>query len=587
MKRSLILLVIAMLIAGGWLLKAQMRTNLALNAKWAAVYEKFDNARSGVIDTIKKIDRSVRSSARKLSAMAPKVGSKEDTSQAVKITLKHGGVIEATLVNKTKDGYLVDWKGENVEIKTKQVKTLEYKTRKEVEWLYKNDVVVRRTNGIVLDGEITDANSGGVTLLFDEGGGRLEMTVKREEIDCLEFAPVSNKDSREQEAHLKAQFPKMKVYREGNITIFTDSYDTWVKMYRRELRAQYTDIYLKFFKVFKGRKSTGQNFVVVFDDFMDYCEYALTDGVPGWLAVGYFEPVNRVLYIFNAFGSNMEKMVFEVIVGKAGKSIDQIVNVVKKHVDERYHIFIDGQVKELTDRYWDVFSLYKSELTDLTFSVLRHEFTHEMFNNWGLQNIIVSKPNIDKKRLVDKKKEILETKDWKKKEGLLMSLMKMRKPEDDIEIESAQSWLNEGLATYCETTPIGAIDKERIFAFQEMAKKGAVNPIEFLTSFKVGSFRGLTYTAKLDAYAESWAFTAFLMDRYPDGFMDYQIKMAQVSKGEKDELALLLGSLNKDLPALEKEFSDYMNTCEKADDPDVERYMRYYNIWSDLMQSGR
>ena len=53
--------------------------------------------------------------------------------------------------------------------------------------------------------------------------------------------------------------------------------------------------------------------------------------------------------------------------------------------------------------------MYKYELTERTFGTLRHEFAHEVFHNWGLQSVIVSRPNIDKKRLAQKKKEFLDS----------------------------------------------------------------------------------------------------------------------------------------------------------------------------------
>jgi hypothetical protein len=450
----------------------------------------------------------------------------------------------------------------------------------------------------VVDAEIGDADADGVTLNFREGGGLAEMHIPRKDIDCLVFAPVFNRESREIESRLRDQFPKMKTYTEGNVTIFTDSYITSVRAYRKTLRTVYADIYLKFFRLFKGRKPLGQNFVVIFDDFEDYVVYAATDGIPGWLAVGYFSPLNKVLYTFNAFGERMQKLVFDVIVGKTGKFEDAVVDPFKKKVDTRYHIFIDALAKKYTDKYWEVYNLYRGELTTLTHSVIRHEFTHELFHNWGLQNIILSKPNVDKKKLLEKKKEIMETKDWKKKEELLRQLLKLRAKEaSDVDMAeivdegTAQSWLNEGMATYCGTDPLGGIDEERLFAYQEAARKGELNPIEFLTSFKMGSFPGLCLKSMLVSYAQSWAFTTFLVNRYPDQFIEYQRILAD-KRNEKetkvkaeDELNILLKCLNKDLPTLEKEFKEYMDTYPKAEDPDVKRFIRYHQVWEDLLRS--
>ena len=415
----------------------------------------------------------------------------------------------------------------------------------------------------------------------------MEMTVKRSDIDHLLFAPVCNRESEDIEKRLKSLFPRMKMYKDGNITLFTDSYATTANNFRKTLRNFYSEIYLKFFKLFSPRKPARQCFVVAFDDFQDYVEYAITDGVPGWLAIGYFSPVDKTLYIFNAFGERMEKMVFDVMVGKSGKSFDSIVDSIKSRVDSRYHVFIEGQAKEISDRFWDAYSLYKSELNEMTLSTLRHEFTHEIFNNWGLQSIVLSKPNIDKNKMAAKKKEFLDTKDYRKKEELLMGLMRMRKEEyQETEIGSAQSWLSEGMATYCETDPIGFINEGWLFTYQDAASRKEVNPIEFLTNFRAGSFPGLAHKAVLASYAQSWAFASFLMAKYPDQFMAYQLKFAtQKPKDGEEELSWLLQFIGKDLPALEKEFADYMATYPKVEDPDVKRYMRYHKIWEDLLAS--
>ncbi|OGW85811.1 MAG: hypothetical protein A2987_05950 [Omnitrophica bacterium RIFCSPLOWO2_01_FULL_45_10] len=591
MKRILGLsILIVLLTAGYWgyKIKSQVATNLTLNTKIAEITDKVEKVTKNAAEGLKDMKKNARLSIASVSELLQKQGGQEKQEEAVKIFLKHGGIIEGRLLNKTQDEYTVEWKGEKFVVDSKQIAHVEVITQKAAEWQYRNDVVVKRTNGIILDGEIVDVQNDGLTILFTEGGGEMELGVKNDDIETLLFAPVPNKESREIEERLRTQFPKMKFYKEGNFTIITDSHSTQVDSYKKSVRGVYTEIYLKFYKLFNDKKALNQNYVVIFDDFWDYAEYAITDGVPWWAAVGYFDPLDKTLYCFNAFGERMEKMVFDVIVGRTGRSIDEIVKIIKQRVDERYHIFVDAHVKELTDRFWNTYSLYKSELTELTHSTLRHEFTHEVFHNWGLQNIILSKPNIDKEKLVQKKKEFLETNDYKKKEELLKVLMELqREPLEELEMKSAHSWLNEGIATYCATEPIGGVDEHRLFSFQEMVRKGELNPIEFLMSFKMGSFPGLSSEAMRNAYAESWAFTTFLMSKYPGEFMDYQMKMAQIMpKKEKDELAGLLESLNKDLPAVEKEFREYMEAFDKADDPYVASYMRYYKVWEDLLQSN-
>ncbi|MBL7156759.1 MAG: hypothetical protein ISS92_01210, partial [Candidatus Omnitrophica bacterium] len=347
-------LLLASLITTGYIVfKAQLRTNLALNTKVAIISEKIEKIQFNISDIYnnfmqkyKKMRRSILGEITKNPWYSP-----EKPVQQIVIHLKHGGMIAGKLLKKSRDKYIVEWKGEKIAIDAARVKRIERKTQKAVEWPYKNDVVVKRTNGIILDAKIVDVKKDSVTLLYLEGGGSLELDVNRSDIECLLFAPVYTRESQELETQLKRQFPKMEFYTEGNFTIITDSYSRTVSSYKRAIKNVYTNIYLKFFKLFNGRKPKRQNFVVVFDDFVDFAEYAITDGVPFWAVLGYFSPTDNVLYLFNAFGKRIEKMVFDVIVGKTGKTVDEIADEIKKRVDERYHMTIEGRVETVKDKY--------------------------------------------------------------------------------------------------------------------------------------------------------------------------------------------------------------------------------------------
>jgi len=594
LKKIIILaILITALVFGYKALKAELRTNLALNSKVANITDKIDNVKKGGIDIFNRLKKSGVSLIRQVSQLKDLSISKEEEVRAVTLILKHGGVMSGRLLGKTRKNYTVEWNGEKFVIDSSQVTRVEYKTQKAAEWPYKNDVVVKKADGIILDGKISEAGIDDIKMLFDEGGGELEMGVKIKDIDYIISAPVCNKESLDTEGHLKKQFPKMKLYKEGNVTLVTDSYNTSVNSYRKAIRVVYTEIYLKFFKLFKDRSPGRQNFVVIFDDFNDYVEYAATDGVPGWLAVGYFNPISKCLYIFNAFGERLEKMIFEIVADQTGRFNEIAIDRTKKEFDQRYHVFIEAMGKEITDKIWDGYNLYESELKEITFSTLRHEFTHEVFNNFGLQSIMLSQPNkAATKKLIEKKKEFLETKDLAKKKELFRALMKLNKEESEgLETEASQSWLAEGVATYCETDPGGSVDEMWLFTYQEMVRKNEYNPLEFLTNFKMGSFPGLCSRAMLNSYAESWAFTKFLMDRYPDQFIEYQREIAGLAKakgaGKQDdeELALLLKALNKDLPTIEKEFKEHMASYSKVEDPFITRFMRYRKIEDDLRQS--
>ena len=112
-------------------------------------------------------------------------------------------------------------------------------------------------------------------------------------------------------------------------------------------------------------------------------------------------------------------------------------------------------------------------------------------------------------------------------------------------------------------------------------------------SFEKGSFVGIALKSKYNLYAQSWAFTCFLMAKYPNQFIDYQEKIAEriakVGKKEtasnKDDLLLLLACLDKELPVLERGFGEYMDGYQKTEDPLVKRYIEIYEAWRDLLES--
>jgi hypothetical protein len=588
-KKLLILLVIIFLASYAHkAFKAELARNLSLNTKVAAVTDVFDNigrSVSGSFGNIKKAGATLIKKALLSNRAAPVESAQVEV---VTLVMKYGGKMTGKLLKKNYKEYTLEVKGEKYVIPASKVKNVESGTQKGVEWPYENDVVVRRTNGIVLDGEIISADGNGVTLSFTEGGGQLESSIGRKDIDRLIFAPVCDKETENKEKLIKTQFPKMEAYKEGNVTIFTDAYPTAVTSYKKTINSLYTELYLTFFKLFKGRKPHNQCFIVIFDDFEDYVVFAATEGIPGWLAVGFFSPLEKVLYTYNAFGKRMEKYVYDVIIGKGCGAFDQIVEAVKKQVDERYHIFLEGQAKEISDKYWTIYSYYKNEMEEQTLSTIRHEFAHEVFHSWGLQNIVMSKPNIDEKRLAEYRKKILEATTWQEKEKLLNDIMRLKRTEDTdysdiIDEGTAQSWLNEGIATYCGTDPVGGLDEDWLFTFQEAARKKELNPIEFLTSFKIGSFPGLSHKGMLTSYAESWALANFLMAKYPERFMEYQLSIIKKTPGgDQDEMELLLKTLGKDLPTLEKELTDYMKTYKPAEDPYIKRFMKHYDVWNDL-----
>jgi len=412
----------------------------------------------------------------------------------------------------------------------------------------------------------------------------------------LIFAPVCDKESEEAESRLKVLFPKMTVLREDNFTLFTDSKPQEIKAYTRELNKFYTELYFKFFKLFRGRNQQGQNFVVLFDDGKDFYKYAYAS-TGDYRMVGFFMPTDRTLYIYNIWGGQLEKAYYDRV-SKLCQEFENAAARDKESIkDSGADIVIDGYYKEMGDVAWNWYSLHKNLAADYTTEVMRHEFTHEVFHNWGLQSIITAKVDIDKTEVAKKEKEImdaLESQDKDKMEETFKELFKLTKEyRESLRVTVSNSWLAEGLAQYCETVPIGSVNAQCLSSFQEMRKKDAANPVEFLTNFATGSFAGLDYKGMLDNYAESWAFASFLMERYEEQFIKYQaLRADRIAKGEPDlkgadDFSLLLNCIRKSAPELEKEFAEYMAAFKKIDDPFVAKVMAYEKIVEDFRNVER
>lgn len=532
-----------------------------------------------------KSDRSAKPASKE---EAPPVSNPENM---VTLYLKNGSAISGELAGETPTQYLVSWQGGLVSFMKSEVEKIDRKTvlpgmiqlnfqEPEKEWPYQNPVVIKLTNGEILDAAIkTATRSQVVTKQALEGGGFIEQDIDRKKVESLLFKPVENPESKKIEENLKKQFSKMKFYREGNVTLVTDSYKTWVDQYKKIIRQAYTDIYLDFFQLFKGKEQKVQNFVVVFDDRVDFIEYAFTDGVPGWMVLGYFAPDDEVLYLFNALGDSFSDYIKEAIVGQTGKAIDQVADQIKQQVDNRYGVFVDGQAQDVKDKFGSAYNLIRGQFRNMTESTLRHELTHEVFHNWGLQSIIISKIEKGNEQLLKKKKEYIETKDYKAKRKLLQEMLALRGDERDIEMNAANSWFAEGSATFCETPQAGDQNNRWLYIFQEMVRKGSVYPIAQLTVYKMGSFPGVYPLAMLDAYAQSWAFMHFLMNRYPDPLMVYLERMSKETPQEHEDLKWLEEAIGKNEKMLESEFLEYMKQFEPLEDPDIEMYNLFRQVF--------
>ena len=129
-------------------------------------------------------------------------------------------------------------------------------------------------------------------------------------------------------------------------------------------------------------------------------------------------------------------------------------------------------------------------------------------------------------------------------------------------------WINEGLAMFFETPDlsnprgwraIGQINPMRIGRFRQLISARGSDSLQTMLSSDA-KFRDPNQS--LDAYAEAWAFNYFLLNRYPDEYVQFLKHMSgkprlQYDSGET-RLKEFLQFFEQDLASLDREFVQYM-----------------------------
>ena len=513
-------------------------------------------------------------------------------TQAV-IRLKNGSSISCEIVSEDARQVVAFWEGGQVTFSRNEIAGID-RQRQVVEgdgiviaepvpadaWQYLNNPVVKLTNGQVIDGRILSVD-GDVVIVKEEpvSGSSIHHEVPRNRIEALAFRPLEDDRSGAVAARLRELFPRMKFYQDGMVTLVTDSQGASLKTLRQSLQGQVTAIYLEFEELFRGREPQLQHYVVVFDRLEDYFTYAITDGVPAWLCPGYFSPTDKVLFTVNYFGDSFSALLYEAVSG-ARKNVNSQAEAIKGKVDERFHAQVDGAADDVKKRYESAVAYLRGLFMDITLTTLRHEITHEMLHDWGLQTIIVSKLPAQDERLLKKKRELLETKDIEQKKKLIVEILGERRKEDSrgLRIDAANSWFVEGVAEYASTSAVGRPNRMRLFAVKEAKRKGELLPLEQLTVYRMGSFPGVAEEAVLSAYAQSWSLVDYLMKHERTGFLEYLDRMSRETPSGSDDLNWLLRATGKELRQLEAGWHNHIDSLERTEDPEIEQWLRVREI---------
>jgi len=161
--------------------------------------------------------------------------------------------------------------------------------------------------------------------------------------------------------------------------------------------------------------------------------------------------------------------------------------------------------------------------------------------------------------------------------GVLVSEIVITK--QPIDFGAWNAWAVEGLAGYMQRVPLGEPLPGRLAEFQEAVRQRQVLPLEFLDTFRMGSFPGIAPRATLYAYAQSWALVHFLMSRHREAFLGY-LEVCRNLSDPGRELAWLLRATGRDLRQLDLEFQEYMRGFPAQDPPWLVQYDALREIFS-------
>ena len=501
------------------------------------------------------------------------------------LRLRNGGVVTGELVRRTADTITLRWEYGDVTFHKDEVAGILKGRRIEGEqdivpvqqppagWPHAHDVVFRLMNGTMLDARLETVEPDRLVFVQElEGGGRVEQTIPRADLDTVLFRPIDNERSQQIRTTLEEIFPNMRWEAEGLFTIVSDSIPPVVADYRQTIRELSTEWYLTFFPLLRDRVPAIQQHIVIFDDWGDYIEYAITDGVPGWLAVGYFSPQDEVLYGFNMLGERFSDLLYAAFLQSQREVVDQAVNQATGIVGSRYEIFLEGLGDEIKKKVETAYAQLRQFYGAMTTDTLRHEMTHALFNNWRVQTVVLSAMAEADPERAAKKREFLEADNPAQKRELLLALLNREAQEAMPELQAANSWIVEGTAAFMEVSPIGAPNSGWLSTVQEAQRAEQLLPVEFLNVFKMGSFPRVDNQARLYAYGQSWALVHFLMQRHREGFLRFLDRMARERADEEgEELSWLLEAVGRELRPLDGEFRAYLAEFPPADPPWLEQ----------------
>jgi hypothetical protein len=132
-------------------------------------------------------------------------------------------------------------------------------------------------------------------------------------------------------------------------------------------------------------------------------------------------------------------------------------------------------------------------------------------------------------------------------------------------LSDCPKWFSEGIAMYCETPDlgrgkgwagIGVVNRPRLAQFQQYLPQRPVDSLKTLIS---SDERLVDVKQVVEAYAESWALTYYLIHKYPKQYIAYLKVLSRKGPLEMDNKATRLAEFEKQFGPWQKLDSDFVN----------------------------
>ncbi len=319
------------------------------------------------------------------------------------------------------------------------------------------------------------------------------------------------------EKELQAVRPNFRIVKGKHFLLLTDTPEKGEKGEKNRATKRLElleEVYTRFILLFLSHDveltiPTERMKVVLFNNYADFKEYSVSLSPSLASASGFWEHERNVSFFFDHSTTPLNKLL-----AGFSKDIDKAITDAQR-----------ARAGETVQFLQMIKLLIKIDSENGDITVVSHEATHQLAGNTGLFPRHVRVPK----------------------------------------------WVHEGLATYFEAPAdaawagIGAVNEERLEWYREVEPIRELSNIDFIIGDEVFDYaRSLGLI--LNAYAQAWALTHFMMENHPKEFIEYYRMVGELPPDVILSPELLTSLFNKvfgkDRKEMELEWRSYMRTLK-------------------------